>query len=111
MKKVMFSESKGNMLHGMLLIALFSCSAFYLADIPFVKELSLSPLIVGILLGMLYANSLRNRLPETYTRKVYGFHRRLLHQKPSALAEKVYVGFTAEPETLYTLVEFIGAQP
>lgn len=43
MKKVMFSESKGNMLHGMLLIALFSCSAFYLADIPFVKELSLSP--------------------------------------------------------------------
>lgn len=66
MKKVMFSESKGNMLHGMLLIALFSCSAFYLADIPFVKELSLSPLIVGILLGMLYANSLRNRLPETW---------------------------------------------
>ncbi len=62
----MFSESKGNMLHGMLLIALFSCSAFYLADIPFVKELSLSPLIVGILLGMLYANSLRNRLPETW---------------------------------------------
>lgn len=62
----MFSESKGNMLHGILLIALFSCSAFYLADIPFIKSLSLSPLIVGILLGMLYANSLRNRLPETW---------------------------------------------
>lgn len=60
------SETKSNMLHGILLIALFSCSAFYLADIPFVRSLSFSPLIVGIVLGMLYANSLRNRLPETW---------------------------------------------
>lgn len=49
-----------------LLIVLFSCSAFYIAEIPFVKELSFSPLIVGIILGMLYANSLRNHLPETW---------------------------------------------
>ncbi len=62
----MISESKSNMLHGILLITLFSCSAFYVADIPFVRQLSLSPLIVGIILGMLYANSLRNRLPETW---------------------------------------------
>lgn len=62
----MTSEQRGNTLHGILLIALFSCSAFYLADIPFVKRLSFSPLIVGIVLGMLYANSLRNRLPETW---------------------------------------------
>lgn len=62
----MISEKRGNTLHGILLIALFSCSAFYLAEIPFVKHLSFSPLIVGIILGMLYANSLRNRLPETW---------------------------------------------
>ena len=49
-----------------MLIALFSFSAFYIADIPFVKSLSFSPLIVGIILGMVYANSLRNRLPETW---------------------------------------------
>lgn len=30
------------------------------------KQLSLSPLIIGIILGMLYANSLRNKLPETW---------------------------------------------
>ena len=59
-------ENRGNTLHGILLIALFSFAAFYIAEIPFVKSLSLSPLIVGILLGMLYANSLRNRLPETW---------------------------------------------
>lgn len=54
------------MLHGVLLIALFSCAAFYIGDFPFFKKLSISPLIIGIVLGMLYANSLRNRLPETW---------------------------------------------
>ncbi len=62
----MFSEKRSNTLHGVLLIILFSCSAFYIAEIPFVKSLSFSPLIVGIVLGMLYANSLRNHLPETW---------------------------------------------
>ena len=54
------------MLHGVLLIALFSCAAFYIADFEFIRKLSFSPLIVGIVLGMLYANSLRNNLPETW---------------------------------------------
>ncbi len=58
--------NRGNTIHGILLIALFSFSAFYIAEIPFVKSLSFSPLIVGIILGMLYANSLRNHLPETW---------------------------------------------
>ena len=63
----MFEQgNRGNTLHGIILIALFSFSAFYIAGIPFVKRLSFSPLIVGIILGMLYANSLRNRLPETW---------------------------------------------
>lgn len=62
----MFSEKRGNVLHGILLIALFSCSAFYIAEFDFIKNLSFSPLIVGIILGMLYANSLRNHLPETW---------------------------------------------
>ena len=58
--------TRGNTLHGILLIALFSFAAFSIAEIPFVKKLSFSPLIVGIILGMLYANSLRNKLPETW---------------------------------------------
>ena len=62
----MFKENKGDVLHGILLIVLFSFSAFYIAEFEFVKSLSFSPLIVGIILGMLYANSLRNKLPETW---------------------------------------------
>ena len=60
------SEKRSNMLHGVLLIALFSCAAFYIGDTALMRQLSFSPLIIGIMLGMLYANSLRNRLPETW---------------------------------------------
>lgn len=62
----MLSEKRNSMLHGVLLIALFSCAAFYIGDMEFIKRLSFSPMIVGIILGMLYANSLRNNLPETW---------------------------------------------
>ena len=58
--------NRANTLHGVLLITLFSFAAFYISDFPIVKSLSFSPLIVGIVLGMLYANSLRNQLPETW---------------------------------------------
>lgn len=54
------------MLHGVLLIALFSLSAFYIAGWSWVQALSLSPMIVGIALGMVYANSLRGHLPDTW---------------------------------------------
>lgn len=47
----MFKENKGEVLHGILLIVLFSFSAFYIAEFEFVKQLSFSPLIVGIILG------------------------------------------------------------
>ena len=62
----MFSEKRGNMLHGILLIALFSCAAFYIGAAKIFKEISISPMIIGIVLGMLYANSLRNHLPVTW---------------------------------------------
>ena len=46
-------------LNGVMLIALFSFSAYYIASYPLFKHLSFSPMIIGILLGMLYANTLR----------------------------------------------------
>ena len=72
------SEKKGSMLHGVLLVALFSCAAFYIGDMPFIQKLSLSPLIIGIILGMLYANSLRNQLPETWGPGILFCSKRLL---------------------------------
>lgn len=57
------TESKKNNIHGILFVALFACSAFYIADMPLLKYISFSPLIVGIILGMAYANTLRQNMP------------------------------------------------
>ena len=42
----MFNEKRSSMLHGVLLIALFSCAAFYIGEMSFVRSLSFSPMIV-----------------------------------------------------------------
>ncbi|MGN0235909.1 MAG: YeiH family protein [Paludibacteraceae bacterium] len=51
----MKQETK-NSLFGVLFIAVLSVAAWFIAEIPAVKALSFSSLIVGILLGMVYAN-------------------------------------------------------
>ncbi len=72
------SEQRSNMLHGVLLITLFACAAFYIGEMHWVKALSLSPMVVGIVLGMLYANSLRNNLPETWVPGINFCSKRIL---------------------------------
>lgn len=59
----MTSQQRGNTLHGILLIVLLALSAFFIAEFEWVRRLSLSPLIVGIILGMVYANTLRRYMP------------------------------------------------
>lgn len=54
------------MIHGVLLIALFACAAFYIGSAEVFVRLSFSPMIIGIIIGMLYANSLRSSLPDTW---------------------------------------------
>ena len=66
------------MLHGVLLIGLFACAAFYIGSARIFTDLSLSPMIIGILLGMIYANSLRNHLPETWVPGIQFCSKRLL---------------------------------
>lgn len=72
------SEERGSMLHGVLLMALFACAAFYIGEMGWVKALSLSPMVVGIILGMVYANSLRNNLPDTWVPGIVFSSKRIL---------------------------------
>ena len=74
----MFTEKRSSMLHGVLLIGLFSCAAFYIGSAQIFTELSFSPMIIGIILGMLYANSLRNNLPETWVPGIQFCSKKLL---------------------------------
>ena len=72
------TETKGHFLHGILLMVLMSLSAFYIAQFEFVKALSLSPLIVGIILGMVYANTLRAYMPPQWEKSVKYCTKRIL---------------------------------
>lgn len=60
------SSQRPDTIHGILLITLFACAASYIGQFEVFRSISLSPMIIGIVLGMLYANSLRSRLPATW---------------------------------------------
>ena len=77
-KNMRLSEQRSSMLHGILLIALFACAAFYIGGMDWVKTLSFSPMVVGIIIGMLYANSLRNNLPDTWVPGIKFCSKRIL---------------------------------
>ena len=59
-------ENRGNTLSGILFVALFSMAAMFIADYPFFKSLAISPLIIGIVIGVFYANTLRSKLPQEW---------------------------------------------
>ncbi|MDD4698582.1 MAG: YeiH family protein [Fermentimonas sp.] len=59
-------KNKGPFIKGVMLIVSLSLVALFISQIPFVKSLSLSPLIVGIIIGMIYGNTLRKRLPDQW---------------------------------------------
>jgi uncharacterized integral membrane protein (TIGR00698 family) len=61
------SENRSNTLSGILFAALFALSSMYIGDFSFIKSLGISPLVVAILLGMVYGNTLRGNLPHEWT--------------------------------------------
>jgi uncharacterized integral membrane protein (TIGR00698 family) len=56
-------ENIGNTLSGILFVALFSMAAMFIANYSFFKNLAISPLIIGIIIGVFYANTLRSKFP------------------------------------------------
>ena len=58
-------KRKGTM-SGILFVAIFSAAATFIAALGPVKALGLSPLVIGIVLGIFYANTLHNQLPSEW---------------------------------------------
>lgn len=52
-----------NTLHGIFFVALFSLASYHIASFQIIKNLKLGPVIIGLLLGSIYANSLGQTLP------------------------------------------------
>jgi uncharacterized integral membrane protein (TIGR00698 family) len=59
-------ENRVGTLNGIVFVAIFAAAATYIATIPMINNLGISPLVIGIVLGIFYANTLRNKLPEAW---------------------------------------------
>ncbi|MCB9989726.1 MAG: YeiH family putative sulfate export transporter [Rhodospirillales bacterium] len=73
-----FIEKYGDTAKGVLFVAVFAAAATYIADLPFFTHLHLSPLIIGLVMGIAYANTLRNRLPAAWTPGIIFSTKRIL---------------------------------
>ena len=62
-----FSEKNRNgTINGILFVAIFAAAATMIANIKFVSSLGISPLVVGIVIGIFYANTLHNHIPKAW---------------------------------------------
>lgn len=48
---------------GIIFVAIFAAAATVIAQVSFIKSLGISPLVIGIVLGIFYANTLHNHIP------------------------------------------------
>lgn len=71
-------ENRANTLNGVLFVTLFALSSFYLASIPWIANLGISSLVVAIVLGMIYSNTLRHRFPKEWEAGIQFSAKRLL---------------------------------
>ena len=67
-----------NFVKGFAVIAVMSVAAWFIATLDAVKALSFSSLIIGILLGMVYANTLRKRQPAAWDSGIKFCSKRML---------------------------------
>ena len=59
------TKRKGT-LSGIFFVAIFAAAATYIAALGPIKALGLSPLVIGIVMGIFYANTLHNQTPEAW---------------------------------------------
>ena len=59
-------EKRAGTLSGILFVAIFAAAATYIAGLAPIENLGLSPLVIGIVMGIFYANTLHNQLPSAW---------------------------------------------
>ncbi len=72
------SATRGHTLNGLLLVALFATAAQQLASSAWLLPLGLSPLIIGIVLGTAYGNTLHQHIPQEWHAGIHFSARKIL---------------------------------
>ena len=99
---------------GLLLIVLFAAVATALSTLPFFQHLSLSPLVVGILIGIVFANTLGRSLPEEWRSGLKFCSKRILRIGiiffgfRLTLADVAQVGLSAVALDIFIVCSTIG---
>ena len=60
------TENRGHTIKGLLFVACFATAATFISMIPVVKSSGMSPLIIGVIVSMIYGNTLRKNLPQKW---------------------------------------------
>lgn len=53
-------------INGILFVAIFAAAATYISSLSAIQSLGLSPLVIGIVMGIFYANTLQNKTPKEW---------------------------------------------
>jgi len=57
-------------LKGVILVAIFAILATYISTLNFIKTLGFSPLVIGIVLGIIYANTIESKMPKELSKGI-----------------------------------------
>jgi uncharacterized integral membrane protein (TIGR00698 family) len=59
-------EKRAGTINGIIFVAIFAAAATMIAGLEAVSSLGISPLVVGIVIGIFYANTLHNQIPSAW---------------------------------------------
>ncbi len=59
-------EKRAGTINGIIFVAIFAAAATMIAGIGSVRDLGISPLVIGIVIGIFYANTLHNHIPAAW---------------------------------------------
>ncbi|MBC8237057.1 MAG: YeiH family putative sulfate export transporter [Helicobacteraceae bacterium] len=60
------AENRQGTISGIIFVAIFAAAATFISSIEVVKALGISPLVIGIVIGIFYANTLHNQIPKEW---------------------------------------------
>jgi len=59
-------QNRAGTMSGIIFVAIFAAAATFISGLAPVKALGLSPLVIGIVMGIFYANTLHNKFPSEW---------------------------------------------
>ncbi len=60
------AQNRQGTISGIIFVAIFAAAATMISQISFIKSLGISPLVIGIVMGIFYANTLHNHIPSAW---------------------------------------------